>query len=697
MDRARNKLPLSTGESSTREVELIDDFADARGEGRVIGRKCASGHTRRGRDVERALSIDNGALRIAPLVHAGFGRAVLSYGPFVRRPGLAFAVFLLNGHNTSQDEPLSDTFRHRLRRWLRASETEAPWLRVLWWLKQPRFHRALRQIRWWRRTARVGRDMPRLNENLAIGWYANVVEPDPRLGGSGFVMHALGPENGELWAGAASQRTRALRGVQNLPIYYVAVARQGGTVYYISSLDGAAGLAAYPAMRPIAVDDCALPEQIYLGIQQGVLGQIGFRVDTRAYGVRVGQLDAYAAWCGGTHAAAALGSNGLLQEAPAEGGLHWESPAAADDDAQLAWLDPGAPSGLVFAHVRADGASDRRGLVFRATDAANHWRLELSGDAGALVVVAAGRREVVAWGALAEPADGHWHRLQILDDGTRLMAHVDGEPLATAWIEDQRFADAPKVGLFATGARLEARQFRRFEAHPRQVAIPRQFDMGAPWLRKGTQVIVTDDFGRAVGDLDGRTASTGSAQWRRIMGEGRIDLSGAGAARVRASRDAPCPGRTAYCIDWPHADFADVEVTITPPGTSAQEKEHTSSGVIFYQDARNFVIVNAWRSDSYPGGSVSTFFKFGGFEDIYDAVWTNVADRVYYGKPLRLRVCSDGERYIVFINDEPVLYRAYRDVYPEVARFRMLKIGIVANWEFGNDTGSKFERFVARV
>ena len=181
------------------------------------------------------------------------------------------------------------------------------------------------------------------------------------------------------------------------------------------------------------------------------------------------------------------------------------------------------------------------------------------------------------------------------------------------------------------------------------------------------------------------------------MGEGRIELNGMGTARVRASRDAPCPGRTAYCIDWPHADFADVEVTITPAGSRAGNKEHTSSGLILYQDAHNFVIVNAWRSDSYPGGSVSTFFKFGGFEDIYDAIWTNVADRVRYGHAVRLRLCSDAERYIAFLDDEPVLYRAYRDVYLELPLFHIRKVGIIANWEFGNDTGSSFEHFLART
>jgi hypothetical protein len=60
-------------------------------------------------------------------------------------------------------------------------------------------------------------------------------------------------------------------------------------------------------------------------------------------------------------------------------------------------------------------------------------------------------------------------------------------------------------------------------------------------------------------------------------------------------------------------------------------------------------------------------------------------------------VCCDGERYLVFVNEEPVLYRAFRDVYPDVERLRIRKIGLLANWEFGNDTGSRFGQFRARI
>ena len=67
------------------ELELYDNFTDDRAAGTVIGSLATSGHKRSGVDVEGVMSIDNGALRIAPLIEAGFGRASIAYGPFTRR------------------------------------------------------------------------------------------------------------------------------------------------------------------------------------------------------------------------------------------------------------------------------------------------------------------------------------------------------------------------------------------------------------------------------------------------------------------------------------------------------------------------------------------------------------------------------------------------------------------------------------
>ncbi|HEY9605778.1 MAG TPA: hypothetical protein V6C85_29500, partial [Allocoleopsis sp.] len=116
-----------------------------------------------------------------------------------------------------------------------------------------------------------------------------------------------------------------------------------------------------------------------------------------------------------------------------------------------------------------------------------------------------------------------------------------------------------------------------------------------------------------------------------------------------------------------------------------------------WQDTNNYIIINNWLDDFYGGASVSSFFYLDGFEELYDAVWTNVGSRIYWGVPYTLRVVFDGLHYTAFVNGEPVLYRALTDVYPDTPRLAINRVGIVANWEWGNDTGSIFKNFIAKV
>jgi hypothetical protein len=69
---------------------------------------------------------------------------------------------------------------------------------------------------------------------------------------------------------------------------------------------------------------------------------------------------------------------------------------------------------------------------------------------------------------------------------------------------------------------------------------------------------------------------------------------------------------------------------------------------------------------------------------------------MHWGVPHDFRVVCDGRRFLAFIDREPILYRALSDVYPQWNDFQIRRVGIVANWEWGNDTGSVFQNFVAR-
>jgi hypothetical protein len=70
---------------------------------------------------------------------------------------------------------------------------------------------------------------------------------------------------------------------------------------------------------------------------------------------------------------------------------------------------------------------------------------------------------------------------------------------------------------------------------------------------------------------------------------------------------------------------------------------------------------------------------------------------MHWGEPHDFRVAFDGHEFAAHINGEPVLYRALTDVYPDCEGFAINRAGIVANWEWGCDTGSSFRNFVGRT
>ncbi len=148
-------------------------------------------------------------------------------------------------------------------------------------------------------------------------------------------------------------------------------------------------------------------------------------------------------------------------------------------------------------------------------------------------------------------------------------------------------------------------------------------------------------------------------------------------------------------IDWPDPKFADIEVRITPAGKRKGTKEKGRAGLIFWQDPENYVTLSAFVED-WPAMSIAAFFHVRGFEELFDAVWSNVGSRMHWGEPHDFRVIFDGEKFAAYINGEPVLYRALADVYPRYRQLLIRKVGIVANWEWGTDTGSTFESFLGR-
>lgn len=684
---------------------LVDRFVDDRPAGRVIGSANRQGLRRQGVDRERIIAIDHGGLRIAPPIRPGWGRASLAYGPYQRADGLVLAVACLNGHNTSQSERI-EPLGQRLLRWAIASESDPLPRRLLRWaqnLGRPTHRSQL--LRWIGHSPHLHRrlNQGRLDENLALGWFPDPAPGNPLATGSAFVMHATGAENGELWARMSGALAPAARSVQNVPLYYVIILRKRGAAYYLASQRGVPGAAPFPAMRPVAIDTRADDEQVFAVLTQSVLGQIGFRVDTRVTAFHVGHYPELATWYGTAHVADPLCGAGPLAGVSGERGGPWQVVAGHFErcgdgaygrgEQNIATLDAAQPAGLI--HCRIDLPADpsaEAGLIWRALDAQNCWAC-LVGRSGVRVrVCSAGVWETVAATSGGQPWRDGSVALQIVDDGGQLSVALDGrqvfpEPLASA-----THAAAGGLGLIAAGA---GAAFRWLEAHPRAVPIPGGEQLGAPWEPRGEAIVATDDFAGPWGELAGRTAPVGGGAWRRDLGRGAIEVRG-GVARVAASPAKPNQGRLVYTLPWQHPTFADLTAAILPPGSRRGDGERGRAGLVFWQNSDNYIIINTWLDDNYDGTAISAFFYLDGYEDVYDAVWTNIGRRITWGVAYHLRVVCDGMRFTAFVNDEPVLHRQLTDVYPGRAALQIRRVGLAVNWEWGDDTGSAFQRFVAR-
>jgi hypothetical protein len=694
--------PSTVNRSSS---DMIDRFLDDRQPGGVIGSKVDN-MIRKGVDKEGVIGIDHGALRIQPLVAPEWGRSGIAYGPYKRANGLAFGVFLINGHNTSQAEPLLESLRMRWKRWLLGSETEKPITRLKRWMRS-------RQRKYiWRRFLQWTRSAPRLfhpdrflDENLAVGWFPSEAPRNPLQQGNSFIMHALGPECGDLWVRTGVGSLRTVRGLQNVQTYYIVILREEGAAYYAASISGVPGLDAYPRMRLLGIDAFAREETVYAGVHQSVLGQIGFRVDTRVYRTQVATLPSFEHWYGSAHGADLLAGDGSLHMSTAEKGRSWtvcegklnraEMGATAADERNLAILMLPSPSGLIHLLVHTGNQpSSAAGIVWRARDAENYWKFDVDSQRCQLSLKENGIITHFPVSREFRLAPNGWNSLQVVDDGENFRLYVNGDLVFGTSFSDRRLEDACGAGVFVAGGAVQG-VIRSFEAHPREISIPDAFDLGEPWLEQGQRVVTADDFSGGGADLAGRICPSGQQEWRKEMGQGAIRLTGASAARVVGTVQEPCPGRTAYTVAWSNPAFADVSVKITPPGTRRGMKERGRGGLIFWQDANTYITLSIFMDDWY-GTSIAAFFYVDGYEELYDAVWTNVGKRIHWGVPYDFRVVFDGRRFLAFVNDEPVLYRALSDIYPDWEKLDVQRIGIVANWEWGNDTGTTFEHFVAK-
>jgi hypothetical protein len=699
---------------------FTDLYTDNRRAGKTIGTKTANGVIRQGIDAEKLIAIDNGALRFQPLASAGWGRQGIAYGPYKRKNGLAFAVFLLNGHNASKPGT-GQSLSRRLLRWVLGNETESPQQRMLKWLLSPQKKGMIHRIKCWasntpQRLQQI--ESPLIKENLSVGWFPHPVPSNPQIEGNAFVVHGTDAENGELWTRIGSNLLRTFRGLQNLQIYYIVILRETGAAYYIASVPNAKGLTAYPNMRLVAIDPFNRDETVYAGIYQSCLGEVGFRVDTRVYGSCVQKIPEISNWYGTAQAADKLIGNDFLASREAEVGGCWQvyrgnykltaNGLQPKESNSLAIIYPEQPSGLIHVLIETFDTMTGMSLVWRFQNENNFWNFIIGTDKCQLEIRENGVEQVIATSDEDTLKPNTTNSLQILDDGTTFSVYLNGKLIFNQWFTDSRLANSTGIGFHSITAESDF-YLHSWEAHPRVIPIPLQLDLGSPWRATGSEIIITDDFRGDPGELAGRKTTTGDRIWSKDLGTGIIDLTGNGKAKVRASEEVPNPGRTVYTVAWNNPELADLQVDITPPGgkdeqfavastnTKSKQSAKSRAGLIFWQDKDNYITINNCLDRDFFCASISSFFHLNGFEEIFDAVWSNVGSQVYWGSSYTLRVVFDGINYTAFVNDEPVLYRSLRDVYPDVQRLAINRVGIVVNWEWGNDTGSIFENFVAKA
>jgi hypothetical protein len=651
-----------------------DRFTDDRAPGTVVGSRGPSGATRLGVDTEGLIGIDNGALRLRPLVQPGWGREGIAYGPFERVPGLALCAHVLNGHNASQTFYFPE---RRLQRWRRM-------------LSDLRHRRPTRQHHY---------------ENLAVGFLPSPDATDPIRRGHSLVMHAATEDNGELWTAIGGSAARIVRGVQNLPFLFVVCLRAEGAAYYTSSLPGATGAAPYPDLRPVGIDGTTMAGPLVAAVQQRILGEVGYRVDSRVYGVDVAVVDEWAGPFGTAHAADRFTVAGPLDgRSPvvgsswradpglsvAGGALRAESASGATAMPATATLATPDPSGLLRVVVVAGKRPGRVSLRWRLQDGGAHLAVELDGNGCEVRWQPADGRERVL---LSDPGcrlrARARHTVQVLDDGRSVAVHLDGRLVGERWTSVGDLPDGGGAGLGLEGdVAVEV-----VEAHPRLIPLPPALDCGPPWQPAPSALEFDERFDAVATDLNGTTTPSGGRRWHRVEGEGTIELLG-DHARVDADLERPNPGRTIFTVPWDDPAYADVELDMTIPGTRRGETHNGRCGIVFWQDPDNYLVVNFFVDDVFDGASISTFYHLGGYEQMYDAVWTLVPG-VTWGERCRLRAAFDGERFLALTNDEPCLVRALRDVYPDTPPLRIEQVGIIVNREWGDDTGTVLHGFRA--
>ena len=621
-------------------------------------------------------------------------------------------MVVLNGHNASENTDPWPSLGRFLLQWARGTQVDSVLARMMARHRYGGRDTVRRRLAGWRHSREAARRGATQAENLAVGFFGAASPRDAAAGGPAFVVRSTGPTNATIET-SSTPAIAVLEEAQNVPMQFIVILRESGVLYCLGSLPGTAHPSSAFVVRPVGIDATPVPSTLWAGVHQAVLGQVGWGVDTRVEDVRVARPSGLSRWYT-TADVAVRHAGGVTTHCEAERGGPWMTwPLGADH--RIAVLEAPTESGLTHASVFLAQAEQQVALLVRGhrsnDGATSGWLIVASATGVAAQSWSAGARTTSHLSVVSLPI-AQEATLQIVDDGRRLSVVIDGR-LALGPFDAG--ASGRAVGIRTVNNALDG-AVRALEAHPSTLQLPQELLADLPPVPCGQSLVYRDDF--TLGDSlarDGKpeagTALAGRAvgndRWEHTIGSTPFLLDGGGALvqPVVAPRGGltgkgqalfrPEEHRNAFTLRWPDPALADATVRLIAPGTGAGQGQRGRGGLIFRQDRDHHLIVNTWIDDEYGGTSVSSFLRIGGFEDVYDAVWTNVGRRITWGKPYDLRVGFDGTCYVVSVDGEPVLYRRITDIVPSAKPLRIERIGIVSNWEFGDDTGSRFVEFRA--
>jgi len=305
-------------------------------------------------------------------------------------------------------------------------------------------------------------------------------------------------------------------------------------------------------------------------------------------------------------------------------------------------------------------------LIWRYRDPEHYLALELTPREVRLSLRLGSEQYVLASTPYTK-ADQQPHWVQVLDDGQALNISLDGQALfCERPLLEPRLGSESGVGVAGQAADLEV--------HPRQITLPAALSLGKARQAKGRQIAFAPYLNHPAKSL--------LVSWEPTLGPGILTLAEGGLTIEKSGNE-----RTLYTIPWDQAELADLESEILPVG------QQSRAGVCFWQDAQHHLVVAL--SLDHNERAVVGMLRFAGYEDPYSKVWSRAPDLLYHGAPVRFRVAFDGEQFQAYLDEEPVLYRALRDIYLGADRLRIHRVGLaLSGW--GQDSGSIFHRWIAR-